>query len=107
MFHRLSYQHLQKSVARAGVVKQVEATRVLEVARRVLAQYMQHEDAKRIRPVYVKNRTLALEIAHPAVGYMLQQQEKTIIGVINEELGRPEIIHLQFLLPQERYSTFP
>lgn len=108
MFQRLSRTILKKTIARAGIAKQVEATYAITVAQRILQKHIANNQINNIKPVYVKNRVLALELSHPALGYFIQKKAEAIIFDINNALGRPEIIRLQFLLPhrgQDEYST--
>ena len=108
MFQRLSPTILKKTIARAGIAKQVEATHIITVTQRILQKHVAGNEISKIKPVYVKNRVLALELSHPALGYLIQKKAEAIIFDINNELGRPEIIRLQFLLPhrgQDDYSS--
>lgn len=101
MFQRLSRTVLKKTIARAGIAKQVEATHIITIAQRILQKHITSNEISKIKPVYVKNRVLALELSHPALGYFIQKKEEAIIFDINNALGRPEIVRLQFLLPHQ------
>lgn len=98
-FQKVQYSFLQRVVQKAGIGKQIEASRCLVIVEQVLAERFGEGARQHVKPKYVKQRALTLEVAHPAVGEEIRRQEESLISQINEGIGRPEIVRIHFVLP--------
>lgn len=97
-FQKLQHTFFGSTLARAGIAKQVQASVGINVALDVLQERFGEGVAMHAKPKYIKNRTLAIEVAHPAIAEEITQQEEAIISEINKRLGRHEVVAMQFLL---------
>lgn len=102
MFKKVQHSFFQKAIQRAGISAQVQASHAVFIANSIFQERFGEGFALHAKPVYVRHRTLAVEIGHPAVAEQLKKQEETLIHAINQCLGRPEIVRLQFILPKHR-----
>lgn len=97
-FQKLQHTFFGSTLARAGIAKQVQASMGVNVALDVLRERFGDGVEMHAKPKFIKNRTLSIEIAHPAIGEEISQQEEAIISEVNRRLGRHEIVAMQFLL---------
>lgn len=101
MFNKVSSSLFSKSLQNAGVRKQVEAAQSIEIVKKVFADRFGDGAGLHATPKYIKNRTVAVLVAHPAVGEEIKRQEEAVISEINKQLGRPEVLRIQFILATE------
>lgn len=71
----------------------------MEGAREAIVRVLGEENAAEIRPKYIKKRVLFLESTHPAISAEVKRVEQNIIAAVNNKLGRPEVVSIQFVLP--------
>lgn len=100
MFRKVTSSFLRSTLERAGVSKQVEAYRYVEYARVVLKERFGDGVELHAKPQYVKQRSLTIAVAHPAVAEQIRLCEEALISAMNDRIGRPEIVRIHFLLPQ-------
>lgn len=102
MFRKVSYSFLNNNLKRAGIHQQVEGFRTITLASEVLRERFGEGVASHANPRSIKNRTLAIEIAHPAVAEEIRRCEEALISEMNNRLGRPEILRFVFVTKQAR-----
>lgn len=95
------------SLQKAGIGKQIAAVQHLDIALDVLRERFGHGADKHAKPRSIKNRVLMIEIVHPAVSEEIRSQEVSIISDINKKIGHPEIVRIQFVLPQSGRNLYP
>lgn len=100
MFNKLDNSIFSHALGRAGIGKQVEAAQVVSLAIETLQERFGDGIEQYAHPKSVRNRQLYIEVKHPAVGEEIRRQEEAIIAGLNEKLGRPEIVRIQFQLPR-------
>jgi hypothetical protein len=105
MFRKVTSGFLRSSLDRAGVSKQVDAYRSIEHARFVLRERFGDGVELHAKPQYVKQRSLTIAVAHPAIAEEIRLYEEALISAINERIGHPEIIRIHFLLPRNNEET--
>lgn len=91
-----------KALKRAGIEGQISASRSISVATEVLSERFGEGFDVHVRPKYIAARTLTIEVAHPAISEEIQSQSEAIISEINERLGRPEVVQMQYILEQPK-----
>lgn len=102
MFHKFQSSVFKKNLQKAGIAKQVEASAHVYIVQEVLKERFGEGALNHAKPVYIKNRTVCIEIAHPAVGEHIRSQEEAIIFACNQRIGYPEILRIQFAFPKEK-----
>jgi len=93
-----------KKLQQAGISRQVEAMQILEIATRVLQEEFGEGTHQHAQPESIKNRTLTIAIAHPAIAQQIRMKEEQVIHQMNKALGRPEITGIQFRTQKVSYS---
>lgn len=104
MFRKVTSTFLRVSLQRAGVDKQVEAYQGVECARVVLKERFGEGVEVHAQPKYIRGRSLAIAVAHPAVAQEIRLSEESIIAAVNDRIGRPEVVRIHFLLPRDEES---
>ena len=105
-FQKVQFGSFGASLAKAGIAKQVEASVGVGVALEILQERFGEGVEKHAKPKYIKNRVLGIEIAHPAVGEQISEQQENIIKAVNEKLGRHEVVEMQFLLDKNEKEFY-
>jgi hypothetical protein len=100
MFNKFSSSFFKGSLEKSGIYKQVAASQYVAIAQDVLKQRFGEGALKHAKPVSIKNRTLYIAIAHPAIAEHIRMKEETIISEMNAQIGYAEIIRIQFVLPK-------
>jgi UDP-3-O-acyl-N-acetylglucosamine deacetylase len=99
MFQKADKSFFQSTLQRAGITKQVQASRYLVLVEAVMKERFGEGALIHVEPKYIKNRSLAIAVAHPAVGEEIRRQEEALISEINRRIGHPEIVRMHFILP--------
>ncbi|HLD22262.1 MAG TPA: DciA family protein [Patescibacteria group bacterium] len=102
MFQKIHRSFFQKNLKRAGIYGQVEAYKHLHIVEQVLHERFGEGATLHAKPIYIKKRTVMIEIAHPAVGEEIRLQEESLISEINNRIGRSEILRVQFTTPRQK-----
>lgn len=91
-------KNLRASLARAGVVRQVEAAQVIDLAGAALQRVFQDE-ARHVRPQYVKNRTLTVTCDSASFAQKLKSEEPKIVALLNDQLpDNAKVERIRYLL---------
>lgn len=89
---------LMARVARAGVGKQVESAMTLEYAQQALEAVFA-DDARHVRPQYIKNGTLTVSCDSAAFAQTLKTQEAAVLSHLNEKMpARSRVERIRYLL---------
>lgn len=103
MFKKLNVSFLKQQLAKAGIEEQVEAYHVLESTKRLLQEMFGEGVEQHATPVYVKQRALTIEIAHPAIAQFIREHEREILEKLFQRTGQ-KIYRVHFLLPRARVN---
>lgn len=95
-FSKVGSSLFSKTLQSAGISHQVEASRCVHAAQDVFKKEYGDDAHLHAQVISVKNRVLTVHIAHPAIAQHIREREETLISLINEAIGRPEIVRLQF-----------
>jgi hypothetical protein len=99
-FQKMNF--LAGNLAKKGLDKQITAAQHVAYAESVMIRRFGDGALEQARPVYIKNRTLAIEVIHPAISEEIRRQEEGIISEVNQKIGYPEVIRIQCVLPAQR-----
>lgn len=100
MFKKVQFSLFKKQLSRAGIQHQVEAVYLLQAATEIFHELFGEGASKQTKPVYVKENTLTVEIAHPSIAEMIRDHEKEIISQIYKKTGR-KIYRIQCSVPRQ------
>ena len=105
-FSKVSSSLFSGSLQKAGISKQVSASQHVGHAIDIFKERFGDGVALHAKPKYIKDRTLMIEIAHPAIAEEIRRQEEALISELNKRIGHPEVVRLQFGVPgrEEEYS---
>lgn len=87
---------LNKSIQRAGITRQVDAVRVVEIAGEIIEELFSADIVSQVRPIYVKNKTLAIASLSSIASQEIRFREKEIIDMINERLGLEAVSKIRY-----------
>ena len=77
--------------------KQVETSQIIEHAQKALKDTL-GEEAKKARPLFLKNRTLTISCNNSVVAQEVRLLQEDIIQKINDKLGKKEVDRIRYLL---------
>jgi predicted nucleic acid-binding Zn ribbon protein len=97
MFHSLK-NLLPKSLERSKIGRQVEISMVLEEFSRAVEKILGEKSARRIKPLYLKNRVITVATLSSVLAQELKLNEDKIIKKINEKFGREIILKIRYLI---------
>lgn len=98
MFKKINKNFFSKNLFQAGIQKQVVAAQQLDIVREVLKELFGEGAEQHAKPKYIKNRSLTIEIAHPAIGERIRQEEKVIVSEVNKRIGYQELLRIHFMI---------
>lgn len=88
---------LPKFVKRSGLAGQIETNRIIEVFNEIKERILGPELARKVRPLYLKNKVLLVaSLSDEAVG-QLQSREEEMIGKINKKFGPETIKKIKYI----------
>ncbi len=100
MFQRVRGSLFHTVLQRAGISRQVEAARGITVVSALFRERFGEDVSVHVKPRYIKNRILTIEVAHPAISEELVRQEEALISEINNRMGFPAVVDISFVLPR-------
>ena len=86
---------LQKSLSKAGITKQVEASLIVVEAENVLQQIMGSHILDHAKPLYVKNQVLYVAVLSSVVATELTLHKRAVIQILQRKFGALHIIDLK------------
>lgn len=89
-------QLLPRSVQRAGIATSIDAARIVTTATRVLEKIFEPAIAVRMKPLYLKNRTLTVSCDSTTVAQELKLQETEILAQLTEKLGAQLVDRIRY-----------
>ncbi len=89
---------LPRAIKKAKLEKGVEAAQVCRLFSQIAQEAVPPEVAKKIKPLYVKNKILVVAVLSSVVAQELQFEQEKIISQINQRLGRPAVAKIKYLL---------
>jgi len=78
--------------------RQVETGNLLVIAAKVLTQFVGEDNARAIKPLFVKNRTLTITCASSALSQEIHLNQAKIVETINKEAGESSLDRIRYLL---------
>lgn len=88
---------LNKSIARVGIVRQIEATQVVEQADRVLAAMLSPAARRQIKPVSFQNGVLTIACLNSAAAQEIKLCQPEILDQINRPFNQRLVTDLRFM----------
>ncbi len=89
---------LPKAIKKAGIDRGVEASRVQRVFSQIVGQILPSDLAKKVKPLYVKNKVLIVAALSSVVAEELRFQQDKIIANINKKLGKEVVKEIKYLV---------
>lgn len=77
---------------------QVEMGTLLSIAGKVLEDFVGPENARFIKPLFVKNRTLTITCLNSALSQEIHLNQAKIVQTINEGAGENSLDRIRYLL---------
>lgn len=78
--------------------RQVETSSVLEIAMNVLQGFVGEENAKNVKPLFIKNRTLTVTCTSSIVSQEIHLNQAKIVEEINQKSGGNNLDRIRYLL---------
>ena len=88
--------------SKGGVSAQVKAAQYIEYARQLVIERFGEGALEHARPVSIKDRTLMIEVIHPAVSEEIMLSNEAFISALNAKIGYPEVIRISCIIPREK-----
>ena len=88
---------LPQAVKRAGINKQVDSAKLIELAEETLREQLSPEVAKELKPAFIQNGQLAIAALSPIAAQELQFREQEVIEKVNKKTGRQAVKRLKYL----------
>lgn len=89
-------------LAKAGMSAQIIAAQHIEIAKELIQERFGDGALSHARPTYIKNRSLAIEVMHPAIAEELRLQEEGFVQELNKRIGSTVVVRLYCILPTQR-----
>ena len=96
MFQRIS-SLLQKKFANHALRSQVEAARVIELAKEQLQTHFGADILTMCQPLSVRDGVLSVAVMTSVVAQEIRLREKEILEGINKQVGQPAVTKIQFI----------
>jgi predicted nucleic acid-binding Zn ribbon protein len=96
MFHNLQ-SLLSGSIKRVGIGQQVEESLVMDAYSAIVKEILSPEEAERIKPMYVRNKGLAVASLSSEATAKIQAKEREIIEKINKKLGSDALNQIKYI----------
>ncbi|MFB6182363.1 MAG: DUF721 domain-containing protein [Candidatus Magasanikbacteria bacterium] len=77
--------------------KQVDASKVVEIAKEVIVEKYGEEQAKHAHPKYLKNGTLTISCTSSTMAQEIKLNKKEIVEDINQRLGKEKVDSIRYL----------
>lgn len=87
---------LKKSLREAGIKNQVDTALVLDKASAVLEEIVGKNVAKKVQPMFVRNKSMNLACLSSVVAQEVKLHERQIIKKINSHFDRDLVERLSF-----------
>lgn len=85
-----------KSIKRAGIKGAVDASQVVTHAEKIILQIFGADIGARIKPLYVKNRTLTVSCANSTLAQELKLHEGEILSEMTKALGEQAVDRIRY-----------
>lgn len=82
----------------APLLRQLETSSVLLIAGEVLQNFLGSENAKNVKPLFIKNRTLTVTCTSSAVSQEIHLNQAKIVEEINQKIGGNNLDRIRYLL---------
>lgn len=96
MFYNLK-PLLSKSIKRAGIGQWIEDSMVIESFSAIKDRILDPETAGQVRPMYIKNKVLAVALLSADVISQLRAREEEIIQEINREFASEVVENIRYI----------
>ena len=82
----------------APLSRQVETSSLLEIATKVLQSFVGEQNAKNVKPLFIKNRTLTITCTNSSISQEIHLNQAKIVEEINQKSGRNNLDRVRYLL---------
>jgi len=89
---------LQKSINKAGVSEQVGAAVVCNEFNKIIQDILDPKLVKRVKAMYVKNKTLTVAVLSSVVGQEIKLYEREILERLEKKVGENIVERIRFLV---------
>lgn len=89
---------LDKTLKRAGIYEQVVSSIVLDRFSEIVNEVMGEERARRVKGMYIKNKTLYAACLHPILAQELKMRERDILEKVNGGKEKKFIESIRYIL---------
>ncbi|MFA6909448.1 MAG: DUF721 domain-containing protein [Patescibacteria group bacterium] len=89
---------LKKNIRAAGIEPQVQGAQIVEKFNVIAKDILGEEVASRIKPMYVKNKTLTVAVGSSVLGQEIKLNEHEILKRINVDRGPLLVERIRFLV---------
>lgn len=97
MFVKIS-DLLNKNIKKSGASEQVSAIDVLNEFNRIIEEQYAKNLKDRVKPLYIKNKTLTVSCDNQTTASELKLSERKIIQELNKGKASPPVQTIRFLL---------
>lgn len=87
---------LPHAIRKTGMGNSVEAAEVIEAAEAILPTVFEPIMTRRMKPLYIKNRTLTISCDNTTVAQELKLREPEILHRLNQRLGKPLVDRIRY-----------
>jgi len=77
---------------------QVEASRVVDLANELFAQFFGKENAEHVRPLFLKNKTLTVSCTSSVIAQEIRLNQANIVEAINKKIGEEVVDRIRYLI---------
>lgn len=89
---------MDDSVKKKGSLKkQIEATKIVELAEAVFSDIFGKELGGHAKPLFLKNRTLTVTCTSSALAQEIRLRQQEIVQKLNEGMGASEVDRIRYL----------
>lgn len=76
----------------------LENSQIIKCAEKALAEVLDSERAREVRPLFLKNRTLTITCVNSNLAQEIRLKQQEIVKKINEKLKANEVDRIRYLL---------
>jgi len=89
---------LPKSINKAGIGKQISAAVICDKLLKILEEIFDERVTKKVKPMYIKNKTLTLAVMNSVIAQEIKLHEQEILDRINKGDKDKIVERLRFLV---------
>ncbi|MBU4512827.1 DUF721 domain-containing protein [Patescibacteria group bacterium] len=89
---------LPKSIKRAGLSRQVEASLICSEFDNLIKHVFSPQILNQVKAMYFQNNTLTIAVLNSTLAQEIKLRERKIIGKLNNRFGKDVVLGLRFLM---------